>query len=610
GFGTVNASTGEYTAPASVGSVTAVTVRATSQTTPAGTGDAAITVKPLLIPASESLNSALQDRTIEVTRNGSWTAAANNGWISVVSGPSGSGPGTVTYRVQANPDVGSRNGSLTVAGAAFAVTQSGGGTATLSPAGNSVPAGGGSYSVSVTSGGAWVVTGVPAWITGVTPMSGFGNGTVNYTVTGNGTAAPRSATLQIGNRDFAVTQAACATSMTPLAADFGASGGAGSVTVVSGCTAWTATAPSWIAITNGSGGATAGQTVNYTVSGNAGAVRAGAIVVNEASHTVNQAGCTPTLAPVAATHLGSGGIGSFAISGGCAISAPTVSEAWITITGSTQTAVSYSVASNPGATDRYGSIWVNGAEFRITQLVTETIEIVPAQVTLYPEGRQTFELRKTRLGVVTNVTGEGSWSLSPAVGTMPSAGYYWAPSAGGFTEGQQVVITASYGGQQVAGQVTLRYPPGTSGAQVYPVGQTGMTGFFMLRMPKPPGAYPDRRQWLAFHAATPDGVTDCYFDISLSGSPSATLAGASLWVFPQITRSTVPPVYGNANARCAVDTVTSFFYGPPNGNYWDIELPVKFLPAFAGTKTVWHRSWTEMGPIPDWVTKGTWTVGQ
>jgi hypothetical protein len=52
-----------------------------------------------------------------------WTATSNTGWISITSGSSGSGNGTVGYSVQANFGTGARTGTLTIAGQTFTVNQ-------------------------------------------------------------------------------------------------------------------------------------------------------------------------------------------------------------------------------------------------------------------------------------------------------------------------------------------------------------------------------------------------------------------------------------------------------------------------------------------------------
>ncbi len=65
-----------------------------------------------------------------------WTAQANVGWIHITSGASGSGPGTVSYTVDANDATGNRQGSMTIAGKTFVVSQS-------APAGGGGGGGGG-----------------------------------------------------------------------------------------------------------------------------------------------------------------------------------------------------------------------------------------------------------------------------------------------------------------------------------------------------------------------------------------------------------------------------------------------------------------------------------
>lgn len=60
----------------------------------------------------------------------SWTAASNAPWISVTSGGSGSGSGTVNYSVAAYTGTSPRSGTITIAGQTFTVTQNGAGSST------------------------------------------------------------------------------------------------------------------------------------------------------------------------------------------------------------------------------------------------------------------------------------------------------------------------------------------------------------------------------------------------------------------------------------------------------------------------------------------------
>lgn len=54
-----------------------------------------------------------------------WSAVSNAAWVTVTSGASGAGAGTVAYAVAANTTTAARTGTLTVAGKTFTVTQAG-----------------------------------------------------------------------------------------------------------------------------------------------------------------------------------------------------------------------------------------------------------------------------------------------------------------------------------------------------------------------------------------------------------------------------------------------------------------------------------------------------
>ena len=64
--------------------------------------------------------------SIGVTTSGhcSWTATSNASWITINSGASGTGSGTVRIRVASNGG-GTRTGTVTIAGQTFTATQGG-----------------------------------------------------------------------------------------------------------------------------------------------------------------------------------------------------------------------------------------------------------------------------------------------------------------------------------------------------------------------------------------------------------------------------------------------------------------------------------------------------
>jgi len=79
-------------------------------------------------PTSRSFdeNGGTGNVSVSTTAGCSWTAVSNNAWIHVTSGSSGTGSGTVGYRVDANSG-GARTGTMTIAGHTFTVSQAGGG---------------------------------------------------------------------------------------------------------------------------------------------------------------------------------------------------------------------------------------------------------------------------------------------------------------------------------------------------------------------------------------------------------------------------------------------------------------------------------------------------
>ena len=79
-------------------------------------------------PKSQSFNSNGGAGTVSVTASGgscSWSVSKVPSWVSIGSGNSGTGNGTVTYSVARNSSRSSRTAGLTIAGQTFVVSQSG-----------------------------------------------------------------------------------------------------------------------------------------------------------------------------------------------------------------------------------------------------------------------------------------------------------------------------------------------------------------------------------------------------------------------------------------------------------------------------------------------------
>ncbi len=257
-----------------------------------------------IAPTSQSTGASGGTGTINVTApNGCpWTAVANDPWITITSGASGSGNGAVNYAVAANTSS-ARTGTIIIAGKTFTINQSGGSncTFTIAPTSQSFNASGGTGSVNVTtqSDCRWTAASQATWISITAGASGSASGAVTYAVAANNSANTRTGALTIAGQTFTVMQSGgsnCVFTISPTNQIFSASGGTGSINVStqSDCR-WTATtSEDWIAITSGRSGIGSG-TVSYVVSTNNSSVpRAGIIIVAGQIFIVAQTGTGAT----------------------------------------------------------------------------------------------------------------------------------------------------------------------------------------------------------------------------------------------------------------------------------------------------------------------------
>jgi len=237
-----------------------------------------------------------------------WTAASNASWITMTSGSSGAGNGSVSFTVAANSGA-ARNGTITAAGKTFTVSQAAAlpppppCTFSISPTDQSVADAGGSGSFGVTASPstcAWTAGSNTTWITISTGVSGTGNGSVGFSVAAN-TGSARTGTITAAGQTFTVSQAAappppppppppCTYTLDRTSQSIGATGGAASVAVTatgSSCT-WTASSNApWISITSGASGSGNGS-VGFSVAANTGAARSGTITIAGQTFTVSQ----------------------------------------------------------------------------------------------------------------------------------------------------------------------------------------------------------------------------------------------------------------------------------------------------------------------------------
>jgi len=220
-----------------------------------------------------------------------WSATSGAPWLTISSGASGTGNGSVTFTAAANTGV-QRTGTLSIAGQTYTVTQAAATnpcTYSINPTQRNVSSGAQGSSgiaVSTQSTCGWTATSNANWITitGGTPHTG--NGTATYTVAANSGPA-RSGTITIAGLTFTVNQDnGCTYSVSPtrILLDKTANTASFTVTTAGGCTWSATTTASWITISNGTNRSGTGV-LDFAVAANPGGKRTGKI--NVATETVD-----------------------------------------------------------------------------------------------------------------------------------------------------------------------------------------------------------------------------------------------------------------------------------------------------------------------------------
>jgi RHS repeat-associated protein len=346
-----------------------------------------ISCVPTLNPNSVSVSKDGQTGSFSFSMPSicNWTTTSNaTSWLTVTSGASGSGNGTVNYSVAANSGP-QRVGTITVNGQAFTVTQAPNPSScvySLNITNDTFPQEGGSRPLSLTAGAgcAWnAVSSDTSWLT-ASPTSGVGPATINYSATANsGQQRVGSISITAGGQTFATltvtqapNQASCTFALSPSSGLYPVEGGSGSfsVTTGAGCQWNAANNDGWIRIDGGSSGIGNGP-VSFTVLANNGGSRTGTINVKGQVFTITQ--CGFVISPTNWSFQHYGGTGSITVSApaGCSWSASS-NAGWITITsgasGSGNGTVNYSVEENGRCTvNREGTLTVGGQTFTIWQ---------------------------------------------------------------------------------------------------------------------------------------------------------------------------------------------------------------------------------------------------
>jgi hypothetical protein len=351
--------------------------------------------------------------------------------ITVVSGGSGTGNGTVTLKVAANLGPNTRTFN-------FLIQQ--GSNETISQAGTIAPAVVATITSSPT-GAAITVTGtgcIPGGYT--TPASLTWNANTNctinfatpqtigglpytfYSATVNGGASTTTNPLTVNSGSSPPTinatfLAPCTYSLSPSSQTFGASGGLGSFTVNTAPTCTWNPVPSaaWITILPSGSKGTA--KVNYAVASTTDGARAGTISVGGQQYNISQSGfsCSYSIGPTFASPGDLGGNVSVSVSapGGCSWTA-VGNVPWLTVksggSGSGGGVVVLKVAPNTGG-PRSGTATIAGLTFSVSQGVgacgaldvTSQMSVTETQLIPIPfsnEFSQTITVRNSSASVI------------------------------------------------------------------------------------------------------------------------------------------------------------------------------------------------------------------
>ena len=140
--------------------------------------------------------------------NASWQATSNESWLTIASGSSGAGSGSVLIVADPYTQTSqSRTGTIEVAGQQIYVTQRGY-QLSVSPevAQVSSNAGAGEVGVAAPLTAVWEAITTEDWITIIGGNSGIGSGTLRYSVAENTTGAPRTGRIIISGTEYTITQ--------------------------------------------------------------------------------------------------------------------------------------------------------------------------------------------------------------------------------------------------------------------------------------------------------------------------------------------------------------------------------------------------------------------
>ncbi len=152
--------------------------------------------------------------SVSTTTGCSWSAVSGADWVTITSGATGGGSGTVAFSVEQNLSPLPRSGGITISpsGPSFVISQAGASTCTysLSPTGALLSSNGGSGTVAVSTqpGCVWSAATTDPWILITDGATGTGSGSFIYSVEPNPLSTSRTGKITVVDKSFGVFQQA------------------------------------------------------------------------------------------------------------------------------------------------------------------------------------------------------------------------------------------------------------------------------------------------------------------------------------------------------------------------------------------------------------------
>jgi all-beta uncharacterized protein len=366
---------------------------------------------------------------VDTARECQWSATADVPWLSVMSGGTGQGAGSLTFSAAPNASTSARSGGISVNGQRVPISQDAAVCDyTVTPATMTSGSAGGDVQVTVTTQAfcTWTIVPRSSWITA---PSANGTGSADLTLhVATNTGAGRSGTVDIAGHSISIAQDAaaqgCTFAINPASLLAPSEGQSVNVTIAApGNCAWSAVSDlPWITFAGPSRGSGNGA-VTVVVAANTGTSRLATITIAGQAFAVTQAAsplpgpqCTFAASPSSIPIAAAGGSGTVTVTttAGCAWSVSGVPSTWLSATptsgnGPGTITVTAGANTGPTAATRTATLTIGGQTVTVTQASPCTYSINPTSFNPPATGGPTTVAVTTSTGCSWNTTGAPAW---------------------------------------------------------------------------------------------------------------------------------------------------------------------------------------------------------